>query len=396
MVVLLVNAITVPLYSARGLRVTCCPLHRLLSERDPGAAPLASDDGWMSARFHRGLVVGKFAPLHKGHELVIERALADCDEVIVVSYSKPELSGCSPENRARWLEARFPTVRRLVLSDEILRMWTVGPRKMPPNDAPDEEHHRFVAQICHLHLRCFVDAVFTSEDYGEGFAAALTSHFQEWHPSAPTVAHVLVDLDRRQLPVSGSLIRSDVHAHRQWLSPEVYASFVGRVCLLGGESSGKSTLAEHLARACNTTWVPEYGRALWEQKAGVLEPADMLHIAERQNALEEEALRSATRWLFCDTSPLTTLFYSRDLFGRAEPALEALARRSYALTLLCAPDFPFVQDGTRREPAFRELQHAFYVETLAASGRNFSVVRGDVQSRVAQALALLGEVANGS
>ena len=55
----------------------------------------------MSARFRRGLVVGKFAPLHKGHELVIGRALADCDEVIVISYSKPELPGCSPAERGR-------------------------------------------------------------------------------------------------------------------------------------------------------------------------------------------------------------------------------------------------------------------------------------------------------
>jgi HTH-type transcriptional repressor of NAD biosynthesis genes len=344
----------------------------------------------MSARFRRGLVVGKFAPLHKGPELVIGRALADCDEVVVISYSKPELPGCSPENRALWLEARFPTARRLVLSGELLRAW--GPREMPHNDAPAEQHRRFVAEVCHEQLRCFVDAVFTSEDYGEGFAAALTGYFQEWDPSAPAVVHVPVDRDRRQLPVSGTLIRGDVHAHRQWLSPEVYASFVGRVCLLGGESSGKSTLAEQLARACNTTWVPEYGRALWEQRAGVLALPDMRHIAERQVALEEEALRAANRWLFCDTSPLTTLFYSRDLFGQVEPALEALARRPYDVTLLCAPDFPFVQDGTRREPGFRERQHAFYLEALAASGTPFSVLRGDVPSRVAQALALLEDV----
>ena len=35
---------------------------------------------------------------------------------------------------------------------------------------------------------------------------------------------------------------------------------VKRVCLLGAESTGKSTLAEALARRYETLWNPEYGR----------------------------------------------------------------------------------------------------------------------------------------
>ena len=169
---------------------------------------------------------------------------------------------------------------------------------------------------------------------------------------------------------------------------------MGRVCLLGGESSGKSTLAEQLARACDTTWVPEYGRALWEQKAGVLAaPRTCGTSPSGRSRWKKRRLRAANRWLFCDTSPLTTLFYSRDLFGQAEPALEALARRPYALTLLCAPDFPFVQDGTRREPEFRNRQHAFYLEALGGVGDTLlGGERGCPQLRVAQVLGLLGDL----
>ncbi len=105
--------------------------------------------------------------------------------------------------------------------------------------------------------------------------------------------------------------------------------------------------------------------------------------------METAAAPAANRWLFCDTSPLTTLFYSHDRFGRAEPGLVELAERPYAFTILCAPDFPFVQDGTRREPAFRERQHAWYLHELARSGKPFSVVGGSVEDRVAQVLALL-------
>lgn len=343
----------------------------------------------MSRRYGRGLVVGKFAPLHRGHELVIRRALADCDEVLVLSYSKPELPGCPPAARARWLEALFPETRRLVLTDDLLRTWASGAAEVPANDAPDEEHRRFVARVCREHFRCTVDAVFTSEDYGEGFARTLSASFQEADAGAAPVAHVLVDRRREEVPVSGTVIRADVHGHRAWLSPAVYASFVERVCILGGESTGKTVLAAELARACDSAWVPEYGRTLWEEKFGALTLADMREIGERQVAMEAEAAACAKRWLFCDTSPLTTLFYSGVLFGSADPVLEELARRTYAFTIVCAPDIPFVQDGTRRDPAFRDRQHAWYLAELSRTGTPFAVVGGSVAARVAQVRALL-------
>jgi NadR type nicotinamide-nucleotide adenylyltransferase len=346
----------------------------------------------VSARFERGLVVGKFAPLHKGHELVIGRALAACDEVIVLSYSKPELPGCPPAARAAWLEALFPGARRLVLTDAVLATWPAGPREVPPNDAPDEEQRCFVARVLREHLGCRVDAVFASEDYGEGFAQALTESFRRAQPETPAVAYVAVDPARAQVPISGSRIRGDVHAHKDWLAPAVYASFVERVCLLGGESTGKTTLAAALAEACGTAWVHEYGRTLWEEKDGGLVLADMKEIGARQVALEDEAARRATRWLFCDTSPLTTFFYSHDMFGSAEPALTALAGRPYAFTVVCAPDIPFVQDGTRRDTAFRDHQHARYLDTLARAGRPFAVVGGSLPSRVARVRDLLAAV----
>ena len=96
------------------------------------------------------------------------------------------------------------------------------------------------------------------------------------------------------------------------------------------------------------------------------------------------------RYLICDTTPLTTLFYCRDQFGRAEPQLEALAERRYALHVLCAPDFPFVQDGTRRDAAFRARQHAFYLAWLTQRGRQYLLATGDLATRVRTLTTLLG------
>lgn len=163
----------------------------------------------------------------------------------------------------------------------------------------------------------------------------------------------------------------------------VYADFVERVAILGGESSGKSSLAAALALRFDTLHVAEYGRELWEAKQGRLVFEDLLTIGRRQVAREDEACRRARRFLFCDTSPLTTLFYSRHLFGRAEEELERLAARPYRLVVLCAPDFPFVQDGTREGPRLRNAQHAWYRSELAARGMEVLPVEGPIEQRIA-------------
>ena len=350
----------------------------------------------MIQRYQRGLVVGKFCPLHCGHELLIKHALDCCSEVIVISYTKPEFDGCDREVRGAWLTALFPQVTQLVINDatleHLLRLQGIFDlQTIPHNDAPDQGHREFVAWLCKTVLRKTVNAVFTSEEYGDGFAATLTECFRAQEPSALPVAHISVDQQRLIVPVSGSQIRANPHAHRNFLSPEVYASFVKKICILGGESSGKSTLANALAERLQTVWVPEYGRELWLEKNGQLQFEDMLKIGLEQLLHERLLCRSAHTWLVCDTSALTTFFYSLHLFGAADPLLEQMAGEKYDRVFLCNPDFPFVQDGTRRDDSFRMRQHQWYVEQLTQRNIEFTVVHASVSERVDQIISSLSE-----
>lgn len=342
------------------------------------------------SRFARGLVVGKFAPLHLGHEFLIRTAAAACEHLVVLSYSRPELPGCEPERRERWLAARFPGLERLVVTPARVSAWQQAGlplMDMPENDAPDEAHRRFVAQLCLQVLGGPVQVVFTSEAYGDGFAAALTRHFAE--TGNGPVRHVEVDRARLRVPVSGTALRADPHGLRDFLAPEVRADFAERICLLGGESTGKSTLTPVLAHALGGLAVAEYGRDYWMERGGRLVFGDMLHIAQTQVAREEAAAAATPRHVVCDTSPLTTLFYSRHLFSRADAALEALAARRYSHTFLCAPDFPFVQDGTRTGEALRQRQHAWYLDELERRHIGFTLLEGSLGARLSQALRQL-------
>ena len=345
--------------------------------------------------YRQGLVVGKFCPLHRGHMHLIQAAIDACEEVLLISYTKPEFEGYGRAVREAWLEAVYPGVRSLVVDDASLEQLCMRrglpPRRLPHNDDDDAVHREFTAWLCAVVCGVTVDAVFTSEDYGDGFARALGAYYSARMAGEHRVRHVCVDRARAAVPVSGTRIRADLHGHRGFLPPAVYAGFVRRICLLGGESSGKTTLARALAQDLGTAWVPEVGRELWEAQGGRLDYADMRRIAEGQAAREEALLAGATRWLVCDGSALTTVFYSLDGFGRVDPAVRRLAGRPYDHTFLCAPDFPFVQDGTRRDAAFRARQFRWYAKVLEARGIAYVLLEGTVAQRIAMVRRVLGQ-----
>lgn len=164
---------------------------------------------------------------------------------------------------------------------------------------------------------------------------------------------------------------------------------VQRLALLGGESSGKTTLARALAQALNTVWVPEYGRQRWEELRQTLSMEELVQVARVQVQWETEHAPQAQQWLICDTTPLTTLQYCLHDHADAPPELRQLARRAYDLTVLCQPDFGFVQDGCRRDDSFRQQQHDWTLARLAEAGVVPLLVQGSVAERLAQVLAHL-------
>jgi HTH-type transcriptional repressor of NAD biosynthesis genes len=328
------------------------------------------------AEFAHALIIGKFAPFHRGHRLLLERALAECGRVSVWVYSRPDFAAMPSPLRRGWIRKLFPA--HLFPGLELL---PDAPRP-PTNDAPDALHRAYVRSVLDgwgVHP----DAVYTSEDYGDALAAELGA------------AHVCVDRAREAVPISGTRLRADVHAHRQFLDPAIYAHFVERVVLLGAESTGKSTLTRALAGALGTTYAREYGRDVYEREDGKLTPEHFLEIALGHRALEDEAARApgVNQRVFCDTNAVTTLMWSYLLSGTALPELHALAdacRARYAHTILCADDLPHEQDGWRASTPVRTVQQGFIRQELRTRGVPHFEVRGAVTARVAQVRAALG------
>jgi len=343
------------------------------------------------ASTHRvGLVVGKFCPPHRGHQLLLEAAAAAVNELVVLVYANPDSADMPAAMRADWLRMLYRTddaTAGPAIAGTPLRIMALSAADgIPPDTAPDEVQREFVRQWL-AGQGIAVDIVFSSEAYGPGFARHLG------------VEHSAVDEARSQVPVSGTSVRANPQAWAQHLHPLVAAQVgvvapapVPRLVLLGAESSGKSTLAAALAEALHTAWVPEYGRTLHEQKNGQLVFDDLLYIARRHAELEDEAAAHAHGWLVCDTNAATTALYSYYYFHACHPALQAMAAvcgQRYAHTFVCAPTVPFEQDGWRGPEALRSFQHGMILMQLDYFNIPYTLVEGTVEERVAQVLSHL-------
>jgi NadR type nicotinamide-nucleotide adenylyltransferase len=320
-----------------------------------------------------GLVVGKFAPLHKGHQFVLETALESVDHVIVLVYSNPDFLDMPSATRSAWIQALYPNLRVFV------------PDNPPPNDADDFTQREFVRRWLEVHANELpdggrVDLVFGSDAYLTGFAQHIGAF--------PKV----VDASRSRFGVSGSQVRSEVHTHRHMLDPRVYQHFVERVVFLGAESTGKSTLTERMAQEYNTVFVPEYGREVWERKNGQLELEDYVHIAHRHRELEDELILRANRFLFVDTNAITTMFLGYAYEGHGLPELTRLARAAetrYQHVFLCDDDIPFHQDGWRDDGAWRSRAQSMVRYDLAVRGVSYTTVSGSLEDRIRQVKRVL-------
>ena len=318
-------------------------------------------------RFSSGLVVGTFAPLHRGHQLVIEAAQDACDHVTVMTWANPDYETMPTSVRAGWVRTLYPDVEVLSFDADAC----------PPDDAPGEVQRAFTASV----LPAPVDAVFTSEDYGDPLAEALGA------------VHVAVDPDRQRVPISGTAIRRDVLGRGEWLDPEVHAHFVQKVAFLGAESTGKSTLAQALADATGEPYVEEVGRTLWVAADGDLPLAEYVTICREHVALEEKAIREATRAVFVDTNAITTQQYAFFFFGECPDEVRAYAdrcRQRYDRVFVCAADIPFDQDGTRVHPQVQQYQDGAIRNDLTIRGIPYTVVGGPLAERVATVRAALG------
>lgn len=128
--------------------------------------------------------------------------------------------------------------------------------------------------------------------------------------------------------------------------------FVRTVAILGGESSGKSTLVNKLANIFNTTSAREYGRDYVFSHPGgdemALQYSDYDKIALGQAQYVDFAVKYANKVAFIDTDFVTTQAFCKKYEGREHPFVQALIDEyRFDLVILLENNTPWVADGLR-------------------------------------------------
>ena len=162
-----------------------------------------------------------------------------------------------------------------------------------------------------------------------------------------------------------------------------------RILILGPESTGKSTLAAALADLYQEPWVPEVAREYLENLCRPYTYEDLLQIGKQQLQLEDKLAGEAKNYLFCDTDLRVIQVWSQHRYGKVDPWVkEELARRTYDLILLCAPDLPWEEDPLREHPELEMRQQFFglYQQLTEASGFPWALVAGKSEERMRSAL----------
>lgn len=146
-----------------------------------------------------GFTIGKFAPLHKGHQLLIETALKEMDELYVVIYDTDIIS-IDVKQRANWIKQLYPDVHIIYAYN--------SPQKYGLDDKSVKIQMEYLSQLI---KGIPVTHFYSSELYGEKVADYLN------------IENRIVDLERKNIPISSTIIRKNYKENSNYIENFIYS-----------------------------------------------------------------------------------------------------------------------------------------------------------------------------
>lgn len=339
-------------------------------------------------KYKVGMYGGSFDPLHVGHIHDIIKAASMCEELYVMISWCEGRESISKELRYRWIlnsTRHLNNVKIILIEDGAVSKEVYNTDYYWEKGADDIK--RTIGKK--------LDAVFCGSDY-KG-----TNRFESLYCPESEVVY----FDREEVPISSTEIRFDAMEQWNYIPAVAKSHYTKRILVLGGESTGKSTLVENLALAYNTNFVSEHGRITCELAGGedFMNADDLIENILQQKVKVDEAAKYSNKLLFVDTDALTTMFYTKFLLGETEESnnvvglAEAVHKlNSWNLILFLEPTVEFVQDGTRNETIKEDrVKYSNMIkELLDSRGVNYTTIDGDYFERFTRAKEIIKDKFN--
>ena len=325
-------------------------------------------------RYNVGMYGGSFNPLHLGHVDCIIRAANMCKELYIVLSVGKNRGEIDYRVRYRWLyqlTKHIGNVKIIMISDDAASKESYG-----------EEYWDADSKIVKEKIGKPIDVVFCGSDYDEN------SFWNKCYPESEFYVF-------KRNGISSTEIRKNPYAHWAHLPSVVKPYYVKKVLLMGGESTGKSTLTINLANRFATNYIEEAGREISSRSGTdtMMLSEDFTEILLQHKLNEMKALPYSNKVLFEDTDTLVTQFFMNFLNDPEIEKNKALsdaidAVNSYDLILFLEPDVPFVQDGDR-STVIRDDRITYseqIKELIKAHGKEMVIIKGDYEERYERAV----------
>lgn len=341
--------------------------------------------------YDNGVMIGHFEPLHLGQMRSILEAAGQAKQlhIIITLHPAPHPDfDITLQDKARWLQMACADL-------PFIHIYTTTEIELPLHESFDDVTIDSAASNLKLQrisddLSLPTDAVlFVADNH------PLASKNIKKAGDALIMQVVTTPL---QPDFNSYAIANNPIAHWSALHPEARGDYTKTVAIVGGESSGKTTLVHKLANYYGASFALEMGRLyvgtdLGGSEVG-LQYSDYAPIAlDHAQAMRHAAMNATAAVTIIDTDFVTSQAFCEEYEGRSHPFLTACIDEFRAdFTIMLDNNTPWVDDGMR-SLGTPEARGRFEQRLLDIFARHniepYLIDKADYDARYQQAIAFI-------
>lgn len=297
------------------------------------------------------VIFGTFAPMHKGHIDLIQRAKRECDRSVVIVSG---FDGDRGEQIGLGLQKRFRYIRETFHDEPLISVFKLDETGMPPYPKG------WTPWLAALEL-----LVTTTKDEELVFYVSEKEYAEELFSRG-----FRVSFTERNFGISATLIRQQPAKYWNMIAKPFRRHFSKNVLVVGSASNGKTTLVRDLGRYYSCPVSLEYAR-YYQQRYNVrddeLTGKDYNYLLTGQYRQTSDLIDSDMNrgLVIADTNATVTEAYYNYYIGKTSSSFHSLCadtvkNEKWDLIIFILPTGNYIDDGFRdMSMADHEIRQAF-------------------------------------